>query len=254
MKILVIEDEPQTTNVLIDIIRQVRPQSEIIGTFESIDQSVKYLSTAQNQPDLIFMDIQLADGLSFEIFLRVQVICPVIFCTAYDQYTLQAFKTNGIEYILKPIKEEDIHAAFAKIDKLKQSFKPENELLSYLKQELIERKKYKSSILIRIKESFIPISINDIALFILDGEIIYAYTFENQKYPVFKSLSEIENDIDPNQFFRINRQILITRTAIREIQPYFNRKVVVKTQLKVNAQLIVSRLKVTEFMKWVEQP
>jgi len=112
MRVLIIEDEPQTAALLKEIIGEVYPQAEVTGIAESIEQSAKILSSTQ--PDLIFMDIQLADGLSFEIFKRVEVKCPVIFCTAYDQYTLQAFKSNGIEYILKPVKEEDIRTVLPK--------------------------------------------------------------------------------------------------------------------------------------------
>jgi len=254
MKILIIEDEPQTASVLKDIIQEVRPQSEILETLESIGLSVKYLSDAKNQPDLIFMDIQLSDGLSFEIFSKVTVKCPVIFCTAYDQYTLQAFKTNGIDYILKPIKEEDIKAAFVKYENLQQAFKPESALLELMRNVLNERKTYKTSILVRFRESFIPIALADIALFVMDNEVLYAYTFENKKYAVFKPISDIENEIDPNQFFRINRQVLMNRSAILEIEPYFNRKMIVKTRITLDEHLIVSRLKVSDFMKWIEQP
>ncbi|HAN18370.1 MAG TPA: DNA-binding response regulator [Bacteroidales bacterium] len=254
MKILIIEDEPKTAGVLKDIIIQVQPNTEIMTILGSIQKSVDYLSDSRNLPDLIFMDIQLADGLSFEIFSRVQVKCPVIFCTAYDQYSLQAFKTNGIEYILKPIKEEDVKAAFTKFENLKQSINPESEILDILKSALEHKKSFKTAILVRFKESYIPILISNIALFLVDTEIVYAYTFDNQKHAVFKPIMDIENEINPSQFFRINRQVLINRAAINEIQPYFNRKVVVKTKLKLDEQLIVSRLKVTEFMNWIENP
>jgi two-component system response regulator LytT len=112
MRILIIEDEPHTAQTLSEIIVQIRPDSVITQVLESIEQSVNYLVDENNLPDLIFADIQLADGLSFEIFSQIELKCPIIFCTAYDQYTLQAFKTNGIEYILKPVKEEDVKSAF----------------------------------------------------------------------------------------------------------------------------------------------
>jgi DNA-binding LytR/AlgR family response regulator len=254
MRILIIEDEPKTANVLKDIILQVQPKTEIVSIIDSIQKSVEFLSVLDNSPDLIFMDIQLADGLSFEIFSRVKVKCPVIFCTAYDQYALQAFKTNGIEYILKPIKEDDVKGAFAKFENLKLSIKPESEILDVLRNALNNKKNFKTTILVRNKESYIPIVISSIALFYVDTEIVYAYTFNNQKYAAFKSINDIENDIDPSLFYRINRQMLINRTAVAEIQPYFNRKVIVKTHHKINEQLIVSRLKVIDFMNWMEKP
>ncbi|MCK9207624.1 MAG: LytTR family DNA-binding domain-containing protein [Salinivirgaceae bacterium] len=253
MKILIIEDEPHTANILKEFILKIRPQSEVLAIFESITQTVKFFTETLVYPELVFMDIQLADGLSFDIFPKVSIKCPVIFCTAYDQYTLKAFKNNGIEYLLKPVKEEDIEAAFQKVENFKQFTDPENEVMSLLKKTLSAKIRYKNSILIRVKESFIPIPILNIALFYVENEIVYAITFDNQKYPVFKPMADIENEIDPHQFYRISRQFLINRLAVKEIQPYFNRKVVVKTQFKLDQQLVVSRLKVTDFMNWIEK-
>jgi len=253
MKILIIEDEPHNAQTLCEIIVQLRSDSIILEILESIEQAVKYLTNPNNKPDLIFADIQLADGLSFEIFSRIKIKCPVIFCTAYDQYTMQAFKTNGIEYILKPVKEQDVEAAFIKYETLKESLKPDNEIVNLLKQTFNQNERFKVSILVHYKESFIPVAVNKIAFFVVDNEILYIHTLDNQRYPVFKSMSEIESSVDPSLFFRINRQVLLNRNAIKEVQPYFNRKVIIKTNVKTNEQLIVSRLKVTEFMNWIEQ-
>jgi DNA-binding LytR/AlgR family response regulator len=253
MKILIIEDEPHNAEVLNEIIVQVKPGAIILEVLESIDQAVKYLSNQNITPDLIFSDIQLADGLSFEIFSKIKVKCPIIFCTAYDQYTLKAFKTNGIEYILKPIKEEDIEAAFIKYETLKESLKPDTNIVTLLKQAFSQKESYKTSILVHYKESFIPIAVKKIAFFAVENEILYIQTFDNQRYPVFKTMSEIEFSVDSSIFFKINRQVLLNKNAIKEVQPYFNRKVIIKTDLKIKEQLIVSRLKVTEFMNWIEQ-
>ncbi|MBN2821052.1 MAG: response regulator transcription factor [Bacteroidales bacterium] len=253
MKVLIIEDEPHNAQTLSEIVVQVRPDSIILEILESIEQALKYLTNPNNKPDLIFADIQLADGLSFEIFSRIKIKCPIIFCTAYDQYTLQAFKTNGIEYILKPVKEEDVEAAFIKYETLKESLKPDNEIVNLLKQAFNQKERFKTSILVHYKESFIPIAVNKIAFFVVENEILYIQTFDNQRYPVFKSITEIESNVDPSVFFRINRQVLLNKNAIKEVQPYFNRKVIIKTDVRTNEQLIVSRLKVTEFMNWIEQ-
>jgi len=253
MKVLIVEDEPHNALTLSEIIVQLRPDSIILEILESIEQAIKYLANPNNKPELIFADIQLADGLSFEIFSKIKIKCPIIFCTAYDQYTLQAFKTNGIEYILKPVKEEDVEAAFIKYETLKESLKPDNEIVNLLKQQFNQKKSFKSSILVHYKESFIPVAVNKIAFFSVENEILYIQTFDNQRYPVFKSISEIESSVDPSLFFRINRQVLLNRNAIKEVQPYFNRKVIIKSDVKIKEQLIVSRLKVTEFMNWIEQ-
>jgi two-component system response regulator LytT len=254
MRILIIEDEPHTAKTLCEIIVQIRPDSVVPEILESIEQSVKYLSNENNLPDLIFADIQLADGLSFEIFSEIQLKCPIIFCTAFDHYTLQAFKTNGIAYILKPVKVEDVELAFTKYDTLKESLKPDTDIVNLLKKTIHQKKDYKSSILVHFKESFIPIAVDKIAFFIVDTEILYIHTFDNKRYPVFKSMTEIESSVDPSMFFRINRQVLLNKKAIREIQPYFKRRVIIKTDIQTKEQLIVSRLKVTEFLNWTEQP
>jgi len=253
MKVLIIEDEPHNAQTLSEIIVQLRPGTIILEIIESIEQAVKYLTNPNNIPDLIFADIQLADGLSFEIFSRIKIKCPAIFCTAYDQYTMQAFKTNGIEYILKPVKVEDVEAAIIKYESLKETLNPDTEIVNLLKQAFNKKESFKTSILVHFKESFIPVAVNKIAFFVVENEILYIYTLDNQRYPVFKSMSEIESSIDPSLVFRINRQVLINRNAIKEVQPYFNRKVIIKTDVKTNEQLIVSRLKVTEFMNWIEQ-
>lgn len=253
MKILIIEDEPHNAEVLNEIIVQVKSGAIILEVLESIEQSVKYLSNQINTPDLIFSDIQLADGLSFEIFSTIKIKCPIIFCTAYDQYTLQAFRTNGIAYILKPVKEEDIKAAFVKYDTLKESLKLDTNIVTLLKKAFSQKESYKTSILVHYKESFIPIAVNKIAFFVVENEICYIQTFDSQRYTIFKTMSEIESSIDLSIFFRINRQVLLNKNAIKEVQPYFNRKVIIKTDLKIKEQLIVSRLKVSEFMSWIEQ-
>jgi two-component system, LytTR family, response regulator LytT len=254
MRILIIEDEPHNAGILSEIILQLKPNAIILEILESINQAVRYLSNKDNTyPDLIFTDIHLADGLSFEIFSKTKIRCPIIFCTAYDQYTLQAFKTNGIEYILKPIKEEDIKKAFAKYDTLKEFLIPTNDIVNLLKQSFSHKEGYKTSILAHHKENFIPISVNKIVFFLVENEILYIHTLDNQRYPVFKTMSQIEPSVDPFLFFRINRQVLLNRNFIKEIQPYFNRKVIIKTTVSIKEQLIVSRLKVTEFMNWIEQ-
>ncbi|MBP1639382.1 MAG: response regulator transcription factor [Bacteroidetes bacterium] len=253
MNILIIEDEPQTANILKSIIFDQQPQSQILAVLDSIESTTNFLTGKTVLPDLIFMDIQLADGLCFEIFKQVEVKCPIIFCTAYDQYALQAFKTNGIYYLLKPVREEDVAKAFSKIKTLKSTFKPETDVLELVKNAITQKKTFRKSILVQYRESYIPLLMDDIAIFHLVDEILYAYTFDQQKYAIFKPISEIEDEVNSETFFRISRQTLVNRKAVKEIQPYFNRKVCVKTSIKLPETLVVSRLKVPEFMKWMEQ-
>ncbi len=253
MNILIIEDEPHNAQILSEMIIQVKPNAVVLQKLESIDEALKYFANQHNNPDVIFADIQIADGLSFEIFTKISVKCPIIFCTAYDHYMMQAFKTNGIAYILKPVKEEDLRDAFAKYDTLKESLNPGTEIINLLKQKFSQKQSYKTSILVHFRERFIPVAVDKIACFVVENELLYIQTFDNVRYAVFKSMSEIESSIDPSLFFRINRQVLLHKHAIKEVQPYYNRKVIIITDLKIKEQLIVSRLKVTEFMNWIEQ-
>jgi DNA-binding LytR/AlgR family response regulator len=253
MNIVIIEDEPQTARTLEDIILEVNPDAIILASLESVSDSISFLSNPMNSVDLIFADIQLTDGLSFDIFSKIQSKCPIIFCTAFDQYTLQAFKTNGIEYLLKPVKKDDVIEAFSKYNTLKESLNTNEDIIDLIKKSFVKKQKYKASLLVHHRESYIPVEVNNIALLMLDTEILYIYTFNKKKFPIYKTLTEIESEIDPALFFRINRQVLINRNSIKEVQPYFHRKVVVKTDLGIKEQLIVSRVKVSEFMDWLEQ-
>lgn len=253
MKILIVEDEPQTARMLQSIIQELRPASQVMGILDSIESTVGFLSAGKDMPDVIFLDIQLADGLSFEIFKQVEVKTPVIFCTAYDQYALQAFKSNGIEYLLKPVRSDDVKMAFEKLEGFRLLMKWDSSLLDLLRQSIHPQKDYRKSLLVQSRENFIPLQISDVAVFFVYDEVLYAYTFANQKHALFRSLSELEEEVNPADFFRISRQAFVNRKAVVEIQPYFNRKVVVKTIVKLPESLVVSRLKVSEFMKWMAE-
>lgn len=253
MNILIIEDEPKTASLLKEFILSYPGMNRVSGVFESIEKSVRFLNQPGNQPDLVFMDIQLADGICFEIFSRTTINCPVVFCTANEQYTLQAFKSNGIEYILKPFDEKDVHAALDKMVKFRKAFSPDEGLIRSVTEVLTGKSIYRSSLLIRFRDSYFPIAVDKIAIFCLENSLLYTYTFDHQKYPVFKTIDEMEESLDPNFFFRINRQMLVNRTAVSEIKPYFNRKVLVKTLFPVKDELVVSRLKVAAFLRWIEQ-
>ncbi|MFT3738759.1 MAG: LytTR family DNA-binding domain-containing protein [Breznakibacter sp.] len=253
MKILIVEDEAQAALTLGDIIKEANPPAQIVQVTESIAQTVDFLKWPQNRPDLIFMDIQLADGLSFEIFKQTNIQCPVIFCTAYDHYTLEAFRTNGIAYILKPVKEDDIKAAFAKTDMMRQAFTPKANHMDALQSLLTGKKQYKSTILVRFRESYIPVPVQSVAFFFLEDGVVNAYRTDGQYHAVFKPLDELEQWLDPDLFFRVTRQCILNRAAIVEVQPYFNRKMVVKTSVAAPDKITVSRLKVPDFLNWIEQ-
>lgn len=250
MNVLIVEDEAHTALLLQEIIEQ---DSDFIVTekLESIVETVQYLGKYQKNLDLLFFDIQLADGQSFEIFKHMDIIVPVVFCTAYDEYTLQAIKNNGIDYILKPFKEEEIHAALQKYKKLIANLQIKDP--SPVNFQIEKTRSYQQSFLTQYREKSVVKYVEDIALFYVEFDTVYLYTFKGEKFQLFKKLEYIESVCDPGQFFRINRQMLVNRKAIISFEPYFNRKIVIQLNIKHEDKAIVSRLKVTSFKEWLEK-
>lgn len=250
MNVLIIEDELHTANLLKEIIEQ---DNDFIVTekLESIVEAVEYLSKYQANLDLLFFDIQLADGQSFEIFKHIDIVVPIIFCTAYDEFSLQAIKNNGIDYLLKPFKEEAIHNALQKYKRLIDSLKTKH--LKPIDFQFVDKKQYQKSFLTQFRGKTIIKRIEDIALFYVQNETVFLYTFEGDKYALFKKLEYLESVCDPQHFFRINRQMLVNRTTILSFEPYLNRKIVLQLRIKTPEKAIVSRLKVTAFKSWLEQ-
>lgn len=249
MTILIVEDEPRSARMLRNMIEAIRPDAQVLGICSGIEETVQFLS--KHSPSLIFMDIELSDGNSLEIFKQVSITVPVIFCTAYDAYMLEAFRTSGIAYLLKPIDEADIRAAFAKVQTITQA------LVSNLANLPLSSggssPVYQSSFLVRYRDKMVPVAVDNIAAIAFENEVPYLYTLKTGKYAIFKTMDEIEDSLDPEQFFRINRQMIINRRAITEIEPYHNRKVMVTLNCQPTDQPIVSRLKVTNFLAWVDK-
>jgi two-component system response regulator LytT len=254
MNILIVEDEIKTAELLKELIES-KPDFLVASVQDSIEGTVSYLQKNQQKIDLIFLDIQLADGQSFEIFNHIHINIPVVFCTAYDEYLLQAFKKNGIDYILKPFEDDDIFSSLEKVIKLKNSLSKDSfSAVENIQALLKEEKKFQNSIIAYVGKKMIPIAMDTILLFHLENEAVNIYSSNNQKYLVFKRMDDIQSVIDDNQFFRINRQMIINRKAIKEIEPYFNRKVIVKMTIPFPEKAIVSRLKVSTFLNWLEKP
>lgn len=250
MNVLIVEDESHTATLLQEMIEQ-DGDFIVIEKLESVVETVQYLSKYQKNLDLLFFDIQLADGQSFEIFKHVDVMAPIIFCTAYDDYTLQAIKNNGIDYVLKPFKEEEIHDALQKYKRLIANLRTKNRSPIHFQME--PTKPYQQSFLTQYREKSIVKRVEEITLFYLELETVYLYTFAGEKFPLFKKLEYLESVCDPDQFFRINRQMLVNRAAILSFEPYFNRKIVLQLKLKLEDKAIVSRLKVAPFKEWLEK-
>ena len=250
MNVLIVEDESHTASLLQEIIEQDE-DFIVIEKLESVVEAVQYLSKYQKNLDLLFFDIQLADGKSFEIFKHIDIVIPIVFCTAYDEYTLQAIKNNGIEYVLKPFKEEEIHKALQKYKRIIANLQKKNPQPFYFQAEPTPI--YQQTFLTQYREKSLVKRVEEIALFYVEFETVNLHTFSGEKFPLFKKLEYVESVCDPNQFFRINRQMLVNRDAVVSFEPYFNRKIVLQLNINVEDKPIVSRLKVTNFKEWLER-
>lgn len=249
MNVLIVEDEFHTSSFLKKIIEKDK-DFKVVGVIESITDAVFYLSNFQNNLDLLFFDIQLSDGHSFEIFRHIDVFKPVVFCTAFDEYSMEAIKNNGVDYILKPIDERDVRNSLIKYKKLLFHLNSNHETFFEFKED--KPKSFQQKYLSPFKDKTVVLKKDDISLFSLENEILYIYTFDNKKYPLFKKIEHIESVSDPITFYRINRQMIVNRESIVSFQTYFNRKVVLELRVDIEKKVVVSRLKVTGFKRWLE--
>lgn len=251
MNVLIIEDEARSARELQAVITAVNPDVKILAVLESVEQSLNWLAS-NVQPDVIFSDIQLADGLSFEIYESVRITCPIIFCTAFDEYLMNAFDTNAISYLLKPINEAKVQKAFLKLNTLLPSAKKEEPDLRIEKLIASLKKNYKTTLLVSHREKIIPVQVKDIAYICLDTTVIRLSTLQNQQYFMTSSMEELEKMLDPELFFRANRQFLINRHAIGNVEKFFTRKLAVKLTVETPERILISKTKATEFLHWLE--
>ncbi|MBK8874799.1 MAG: response regulator transcription factor [Bacteroidetes bacterium] len=249
MKYLIIEDEDPAATRLEKLIAAAAPDFILQNHIVSIRTAVKWLQENEH-PDLIFMDIQLADGISFEIFNQIPVKCPVIFTTAFDQYAIQAFKLNSIDYLLKPVKNDELEAAIAKFRKSKTSTDspiPYEKLLGLLKgkPELHKR------LLIRFGETIKAVEVSDVAYFYTENKINYLCTFDKKTYPLDFNLDQLESMIDPEHFFRINRQFIVHIKAINKMVSYSKSRVKLELVPPTEIETIVSTERSPNFKNWL---
>lgn len=251
MRIVIIEDEQLMAQDLAETILRVEPSFQIVKVLESVKSAIAYF---QENPtiDLIFSDIQLGDGLSFEVFKEVKITTPVIFCTAYDVYGLTAFKANGIDYILKPFSQEVIAESIEKYKQLKRSLS--NPQVDFeLIAGLFERKQQQEiSILVYVKDKIVPIKLSEIACFYIENDLSYLATFNGKSHAINKSLDELEK-ISGSNFYRANRKWLIHRNAIKEASHYFHRKLLIhlSVPITIDESITVSKVKATSFLTWL---
>lgn len=252
MNIIIIEDEFRAAKSLQNLITELKPEAKIIGVYDSIEMSIEALK--DSKPDLIFMDIHLSDGLSFEIFKQAEITCPVVFCTAFDQYMLDAFKSKGVDYVLKPFSREDIAEAFRKVDELKKFFqKTELPDLEALIQKITQpQTPAKTSFLVFKNQKYTTIPTENIAYFFIHNEITHLMTFDKQQFQLTQTLGQIAEQVSLKQFFRVNRQYIINFNAIKEMEHYFQRKILVKLTVETPEQLLINKEKSHSFFSWLE--
>ncbi|CAD0219323.1 LytTR family DNA-binding domain-containing protein [Chryseobacterium sp. D764] len=252
MNIIIIEDEFRAAKSLQNLISDLKPDSKILGIYDSIETSIEGLKDVK--PDLIFMDIQLSDGLSFEIFKSVDITCPVVFCTAFDQYMLDAFKSKGVDYVLKPFSKEDIAEALRKVDELKKFFQ-KNDLpdLELLIQKINQPASAgKSNFLVFKNQKYTTIPTEDIAYFYIHNEITHLVTFGKEQFSLSQPLGQVAEQVSDKQFFRVNRQYLVNFKAIKEMEHYFQRKILVKLTVETPEKLLINKEKTHSFFTWLE--
>jgi len=252
MNILIVEDEGIAAERLIGLIKQLEPNTSVVGQVDSVKSAVRWFG-ANNAPDLAFFDIQLADGHSFEIFEQINVTCPIIFTTAYDQYAIQAFKVNSIDYLLKPIKKEDLTRA---LDKFKLSrptttVQPDVQALISLMQ--LQSNYYKERFVIKVGEHLKSVNTADVAVFYSQDKASYLQTLTGQKYLLDQTLDQIESVVDPKQFFRISRKYIVNVRGISDMLSFTNSRLKLRISHFPDEEVVVARERVGEFKEWLDR-
>lgn len=251
MRILIIEDEHFAAKRIHSLIDENLPDAKVIKEIDSVEDSVNWLENNLH-PNLIFMDIQLADGLSFQIFDKVKVTCPVIFTTAYDEYALEAFKVNSIDYLLKPIEHEAFKNA---VTKFEQFYHHNLEGVNWknITTEIFSGKaKHKERFLIKTGQAYSYLHVADIKLIFSEDGLTFALCANKKKVIIDKTLDQVESCLDAQKYFRINRKYLVPISSILKIHPYFNSRLKLELDIEMSDVLIVSREKVGAFKDWVD--
>ncbi|MBN8578495.1 MAG: response regulator transcription factor [Cytophagales bacterium] len=251
MKILIIEDEPLAAERLISLIKE-QHQVTILAQLDTVTRSVAWLQKNQS-PDLIFMDIQLADGLSFQIFEQVPVNAPVIFTTAYNEYALKAFKVNSIEYLLKPVDAGELRAAFAKYQTLTGKPSPEKLMESITQAMHMLTKKYKERFVIKVGEHLKSIEVSEILFFFSLEKTTFAQTTDGRKHILDFTLDQLDALLDPARYFRINRKYIVRIDSIKDMISHTNSRIKLLLKTSDDNDVVVARERVQEFKDWLDK-
>ncbi len=249
MKTLIIEDETAAAVNLRALLNEVDPSIEIIEVLESISECVDYLQS-NPMPELIFMDIHLADGESFRIFNHVDITCPIIFTTAYDQYALEAFKVNSIDYLLKPISPDDLRRA---MDKLHRLSAPErSSMIERTSAMVAEQHQAQQNIfLVQVRDRIRPLNAEEVAFFYTADERVTAHTFAGEVLTIDRTLEALSNSLPEADFYRANRQFIISRKALNDISVWFGSRLALNLSVSTPERIVISKARVPRFKKWL---
>jgi DNA-binding LytR/AlgR family response regulator len=252
MDILIVEDEPHAAQRLQKLAGELIPNANILACIDTVKKAVQWLKSGK--PDLIFMDIQLADGLSFQIFEQVQIDSPVIFTTAYDEYALRAFKVNSIDYILKPVDKEELNNALQKLRNLSGNRVQQSDILSNIAQAVeMLKKRYKTRFVVKVGEHLRTIDVETILYFFSQDKTTFCVTDDNRNHILDFTLEQLEDMLDPEMFFRINRKYLVRSSAIKDIISYTNSRLKLVLKGSTDNDIIVARERVQQFKEWLDR-
>lgn len=247
MKAIIIEDEIMASQALCKLIEKVSPETEVVGVLQTIAEAKDWFKS-NPMPDVAFMDIHLADGSSFAIFEKVDITCPVIFTTAYDEYALKAFEVNSIDYLLKPINKKDLERAITKLKTLTGNANGDYKALASMIDSL--KPKWKNYFLLPERDKLIPLAAKDIAYACIDDKMVKIVTFDRKSYYSNHTLDELLEQLEASAFFRANRQYIVSRASIKDVSVWFGNKLAVNLNVEVPDKIIISKARVSEFKQW----
>ncbi len=246
-RVIIVEDETAAAVNLRSMLQNIDPETVVVEMLESVEEAVAYFSNSV-EADVVFMDIHLADGDSFRIFDSVDINIPIIFTTAYDEYALQAFKVNSIDYLLKPFKEEELRRALDKLERLTTAERSAAER----KVREVAAAESLNTMLVRYKDKIIPVAMADVAFFYTFAERVTLTTLTGESYPVDKTLEALSQQLNAEEFFRANRQFIVSRRAVKDIAVWFGSRLALNLTLETPERIIISKARVPEFKQWLQ--
>ena len=249
-RVIIVEDETAAAVNLRSMLASIDSNVEVLAVLESVEEAVEFFSS-DVEADVVFMDIHLADGESFRIFQSVDINIPIIFTTAYDEYALQAFKVNSIDYILKPYKEEDLRRA---LDKLERLTVGERTTQKDSREKMVREVHGDNmqTMLLRYKDKLIPVTADEVAFFYTSEERVTVTTLKGDCYPVDKTLESLSQQLSPEKFFRANRQFIVSRRAVKDIAVWFGSRLALNLTIETPERIIISKARVPEFKSWLQ--